>query len=43
MTAEQTIIQYVVCICNEQDNDFVMNVTYDGVLSILQRALASEE
>ncbi len=37
-STEYVLLQYVLCTCNEQDSGFVMNLTYDGAMSIMQQA-----
>lgn len=37
-STEYIMLQYVLCTCNEQDNNFVMNLTYDGAMGIIQEA-----
>jgi len=38
VSAQQILLQYVLVTCNEKDSDMVLNLTYDGALSLLQQA-----
>jgi len=38
VSAQQILLQYVLVTCNEKDSDMVLNLTYDGALSLLQQS-----
>lgn len=37
-SSEHLLLQFVLCTCNEQDPEFVMNLTFDGAMDIIQQA-----
>ncbi|MFA5133165.1 MAG: hypothetical protein WC444_07605 [Candidatus Paceibacterota bacterium] len=37
-STEHLFMQYVLCTCSEQDPEFVMNLTIDGAMNIIQAA-----
>lgn len=39
----QILVQYVACMCNEQDPEFVLDLTFDKTMDILQQAFVEDQ